>query len=91
MLVFFELRRFLIVLVYRLEIDWESSTGLRGFAYPSVSREAWSVIRVGQNVALDLRATAEVPRSRVRRARAWVPGDGSLRALKEIARARSTT
>jgi hypothetical protein len=46
MIVLFELRRFLIVLVYRLEFDLESSAGLRRFAYPSVCREAWSVTRV---------------------------------------------
>jgi hypothetical protein len=53
MIVFFELRRFLIVLVYRFEIDLESSTGLRRFAYRSVSRLACCVTRVRRNVESD--------------------------------------
>jgi hypothetical protein len=51
MIVLFELQRFLIVWVSRLEIGLRSSTGLRRFAYLAVARDARSPPRLDKSSA----------------------------------------
>ena len=62
MIVFFELRRFLIVWVSRLEIGLRPSTGVRGFAYFPVIFHSHRAIRGLRNCdgrAIEARKTLQ--------------------------------